>query len=136
MGFETIEHGGRRYAEIISADTNVQSSTFFSPPASSFQLGLLAHGAGFVEPAHYHPSVERRITDVQQMLVVQKGSITIDFFDDDGRKFREVTLRPGDAILLIDGVHSVRVIEAMQCVSVKQGPFLGATRDKVEVETI
>jgi hypothetical protein len=135
MTVEVIEHGGRRYAEVIPAGMTVQSSTFFSPPGSSFQLGLLAHGAGFVEPAHYHPAIERRIMDVQQMLVVQKGVIAIDFFDDAGDRFREVILRSGDAILLVSGVHSVRVLEPMQCVSVKQGPFLGADRDKVEVTT-
>ena len=44
-----------------------------------------------------------------------------------------MVLRAGDAITLIHGVHSVRVLETMQCVSVKQGPFLGADRDKVDV---
>ena len=57
----------------------------------------------------------------------------MDFFTDSGDRFREVVLRSGDAIVLIHGVHSVRVLETMQCVSVKQGPFLGADRDKVDV---
>jgi hypothetical protein len=47
----------------------------------------------------------------------------------------EVTLNPGDAIVLIHGVHSIRVLEDMQCISVKQGPFLGTQYDKVLVET-
>jgi hypothetical protein len=42
-------------------------------------------------------------------------------------------LRQGDAILLVHGAHSVRVLETMQCVSVKQGPFLGPDRDKVDI---
>jgi hypothetical protein len=133
MSFEVVERDGRRYAEIIWAGTTVDTSTFFSPAESSFQFGLLAHDANFVEPAHYHPQIERRIADLQQMFVVQKGVIAVDFFSDDGDRFREVILRQGDAILLIHGVHSVRVLEAMQCVSVKQGPFLGADRDKVDV---
>jgi hypothetical protein len=48
--------------------------------------------------------------------------------------FREVVLNPGDAIVLIHGVHSLRVIEDMQCISVKQGPFLGTEYDKIIVE--
>jgi hypothetical protein len=133
MSFEVVEHDGRRYAEIIWAGTSVEKSTFFSPAGSSFQFGLLAHGADFIEPAHYHPTIERKIDDLQQMFVVQKGVVAVDFFTDGGDRFREVVLRPGDAILLIHGVHSVRVLETMQCVSVKQGPFLGADRDKVDV---
>ena len=36
-------------------------------------------------------------------------------FTADGAKFREVVLKAGDAINLMHGVHSVRVIEDMQC---------------------
>ena len=133
MGFEVVEYAGRRYAEIIWAATTVDKSVFFSPAGSSFQFGLLAHEANFVEPAHYHPKIERAIEDLHQMFVVQKGVIAVDFFSDSGERFREVILRQGDAILLIHGAHSVRVLETMQCVSVKQGPFLGADRDKVDI---
>ena len=67
------------------------------------------------------------------MLVVQRGVLAIDFFTSEGEKFREVTLQVGDAINLVHGAHSVRVIEDMQCVSVKQGPFLGDKLDKVNI---
>ncbi len=43
-------------------------------------------------------------------------------------------LGPGDAIVLVHGVHSIRVIEDMQCISVKQGPFLGTENDKIIVD--
>ena len=131
---EVIEHAGRRFAEIIRAGTSVTHSTFFSPADSSFQFGLLAHQAGFVEPAHFHPPANREIKDVQQMFVVQRGAVAVDFYTDEGTKFREIELRVGDAILLIAGVHAIRVLEAMQCVTVKQGPFLGPEHDKINVD--
>jgi len=131
---EVIEHQGVRYAEVLRAGATVQSTRFFSPPQSSLQLGLLAHGAGFVEPAHVHHPVKREIRDLQQMFVVQKGVVAVDFFGADGRKIAEVILKAGDGILLVDGAHSVRVLEDMQCISVKQGPFLGAEKDKKEIQ--
>lgn len=131
---ETIEHNGTRYAEIIWADTRVDVTTFFSPPESSFQFGLLAHKAGFVEPPHYHQPFARQIDDLQQMFVVQRGVVAVDLFDDAGHKLREIVMRAGDAIVLIHGVHAIRVLEDMQCITVKQGPFLGAEKDKVFVE--
>lgn len=134
MSIETIEHEGRRYAEIIWADTKVETTTFFSPAESSFQFGLLAHGAGFVEKPHYHREFERTIMDLQQMFVVQRGVVAVDLYSDSGDRIRELTMRAGDAIVLIHGVHSIRVIEDMQAISVKQGPFLGVEFDKVEVE--
>lgn len=136
MAYEVIEFSGLIYAEIIWADTSVEVTKFFSPVKSSFQFGLLAHKKGFVEPAHYHHPVRREILDLQQMFVVQRGVIAVDFYSPEGVKFREVVLHAGDAISLAGGSHAVRVLEDMQCVSVKQGPFLGDQLDKVNVETI
>jgi hypothetical protein len=133
-GMETIEHDGIRYAEVIRANAEVPLTQFFSPPASSFQFGLLAHEAGFVEAPHYHKPLERTINDLQQMFIVQRGVVAVDFFDEHGNHFREVVLRPGDGIVLVHGIHSVRVLEDMQCISVKQGPFLGDENDKINVE--
>jgi len=134
MTIETIEHNGKRYAEIIWAGVRVEKTTFFSPPESSFQFGLLAHEAGFFEPPHYHRQFAREINDLQQMFIVQRGVVAVQLYTDESELFREVTLKAGDAIVLIAGVHSLRVIEDMQCISVKQGPFLGTEYDKVNVE--
>ncbi len=133
MKIEAIEFAGTRYAEIIWSNVSVETTTFFSPPESSFQFGLLAHGAGYVEEPHYHQPFSREITDLQQMFVVQRGIVCVDLYSDDGSLLRSVTLKTGDAIVLIHGVHAIRVIEDMQCISVKQGPFMGAKFDKVVV---
>ena len=122
------------YAEIIWASTRVGQTTFYSPAESSFQFGLLAHEAGFVEPPHYHRPFERQIEDLQQMFVVQRGVVAVELFSDDGSPLREIVLQAGDAIVLIHGVHAIRVLEDMQCITVKQGPFLGLENDKVFVE--
>src|SRR5262245_22971043 len=75
VALEVIEHGGTTYAEIIWAGTHVDRTTFFSPAESSFQFGLLAHGAGYQEEPHYHRTVQRSIDDLQQMFVVQRGVV-------------------------------------------------------------
>ena len=134
MSVETVEFNGTKYAEIIWADTRVEKTTFFSPADSSFQFGLLAHDAGFVEPPHYHRTVGKTIDDLQQMFVVQRGVVIVDLYDDEGGLLREIEMHAGDAIVLIHGVHAIRVIEDMQCISVKQGPYLGEERDKVFVD--
>ena len=67
------------------------------------------------------------------MFVVQRGVVAVQLFSDDKQLLKEVVLRAGDAIVLIHGVHAIRVIEDMQCISVKQGPFLGTEFDKVFV---
>ncbi len=134
MSVERIEHDGIRYAEVIRANAKVDKTTFYSPAESSFQFGLLAHEAGFVEPPHYHKPFKREIEDLQQMFVVQRGVVVVDLFTDDGELLKEITLSAGDGIVLIHGVHAIRVLEDMQCISVKQGPYLGIENDKVFVE--
>jgi hypothetical protein len=132
---EVIEHLGIRYAEVIRSDLKVEKTRFFSPAESSFQFGLLAHEAGYKEPAHYHQEFERTVKDLQQMFIVQRGVVAVQLFDDEGKLLKEVVLNPGDAIVLIHGAHAIRVIEDMQCISVKQGPFLGDAFDKIIIKT-
>ena len=133
MSIEIIEHAGTKYAEIIRGDVRVDKTRFFSPAESSFQFGLLAHEAGFLEPPHYHKSFTRQIDDLQQMFVMQRGIVVIELYTNEGDLLREITLRAGDAIVLIDGVHALRVIEDFQAISVKQGPYLGFENDKINV---
>ena len=134
MTIENVEFNGVKYAEILWSDTRVEKTTFFSPPESSFQFGLLAHEAGFVEPPHYHKEADRTINDLQQMFMVQRGVVVVELYSDEGALLREIKLRTGDAILLIHGVHAIRVLEDMQCISVKQGPYMGEAQDKVFVD--
>ena len=134
LHIEHIEYNGMRYAEIIWGDTEVETTTFFSPEESSFQFGLLAHKAGFKEAAHYHKPVTRTIADLQQMFVVQKGVVEVLLYTDEGVLLKTVVLKQGDAIVLIHGTHAINVIEDMQCISVKQGPYLGMENDKIFVE--
>lgn len=133
MTAEVITYHGVKYAEVIRANARVDKTRFFSPPDSSFQFGLLAHAAGFSEPPHYHKSFPRQVTDLQQMFVMQRGRVIVELFSDEGDLLREIDLRTGDAIVLIHGVHALRVLEDFQAISVKQGPFLGSENDKISV---
>jgi hypothetical protein len=130
---ELIVYRKKIYAEVIRSTLKVKSTKFFSPEKSSFQFGLLAHKKGFEEPAHYHRPFKRTISDLQQMFVVQKGKVCVDLYSDSKKLIRKVILKKGDSIILIHGIHAIKVLEDMQCVSVKQGPFLGPDFDKVHV---
>lgn len=134
MNAEVISYNGVKYAEVIRADVRVDKTRFFSPAESSFQFGLLAHPAGFAEPPHYHKPFPREVSDLQQMFVMQRGRVMVELYSDEGELLCEIELKTGDAIVLIHGVHALRVLEDFQAVSVKQGPFLGTENDKINVE--
>jgi len=131
---ELIVHKKKHYAEVIRSSLKSKSTIFFSPEKSSFQFGLLAHKKGYEEKPHYHRPFKRVIKDVQQMFVVQKGKVRVDLYSDDKKLIKKINLKKGDAIVLIHGTHAINVIEDMQCISVKQGPFLGTEFDQVNVK--
>jgi hypothetical protein len=76
----------------------------------------------------------RVIKDLQQMFLVQKGVVQVDLYSDNKKLIKKIILKKGDAIVLIHGIHAIKVLKDMQCISVKQGPFLGADFDKVNVK--
>jgi len=67
------------------------------------------------------------------MFVVQRGVVAVEFYTNEGGKFHDVVLKAGDAVNLVHGAHAIRILEDMQCISVKQGPFLGDEMDRVNV---
>lgn len=127
---------GKRLAEVILSNQKVDKTTFFSDPDSSFQFGFVAHKKGYQEEAHYHKKIEKKISEVSQVLFVQRGIVAVDFYNEDKTKLTEVNLKQGDAINIITGIHRIRVLDDCQCLTVKQGPFISDEMDKVEVSFI
>ena len=68
------------------------------------------------------------------MFIVQKGKVRVDLYSDKKKIIRKIILNKGDAIVLKHGIHAIKVLEDMQCISVKQGPFLGPEFDKVIIK--
>ncbi len=130
---EVVKFNGEVFAEVIRKGSRSERSVFISPADSSMQLGVLSHAKGFIETPHYHKKIKRTIEDLQQLVVVQKGVAEVDFFGKDGGKLGSVKLNEGDAILLKNGAHSLKALSDLQCLSLKQGPFMGEANDKVEI---
>ncbi len=109
MSIEVIEHDDITYAEVIWADARVEQTKFFSPPESSFQFGLLAHEAGYQRGRRTTTRrSSARSTTSSRCSSSSAGSSTFELYTDDGRIFREMRLRAGDAIVLIHGVHAIQ----------------------------
>jgi len=131
---EKIKFGDQFFAIVIREGESVEGSKFFTSDDNSFQLGVLQHHRGYVETPHYHKKQPKLIKDIQQMVHVEMGILAIDFFNHDGMKVNSVELNPGDTILLISGAHSIRIIEDLRAITVKQGPYLGVPEDKIEIK--
>lgn len=83
------------------------------------------HPTGKVIDAHVHNLVHRNVVQTQEVLFIKKGKLRVDFYDDYEDYLESVVLEAGDIILLVSGGHGFTVLEEVEMVEVKQGPYSG-----------
>ena len=77
-----------------------------------------------IEP-HVHNPIQREVTLTQEVLLIRKGKLRVDFYDGGRRYLESRILQSGDAILLASGGHGFHVIDDVEMIEVKQGPYAG-----------
>ncbi|PWC39502.1 hypothetical protein [Azospirillum sp. TSO35-2] len=123
---ETIDHDGRTLAIIVRAEFREPGITFFTPSSFSQQLAFMRHPAGKTIAPHLHNPVHREVDYTQEVLLIRRGILRVDFYDGGRTYLHSRLLQAGDVILLASGGHGFQVIEEVEMVEVKQGPFAGA----------
>lgn len=131
---DKIKVGGKLSAIIIRKGADVKTSTFFSPPELFFQLAIFKREKNFVESPHRHKTIVRKVNRVEQFLFLLSGKMRVNFFDNKKKIVKSSVIKKGDAILLIRGIHSLKILETTKAISLKQGPFLGDKDDKVLID--
>lgn len=127
---EKIEHQGEMLALIVRHDFSAPGITFFTDNDLSQQLAYMQHPAGKVIGAHVHKPVERSIVYTQETLLIKRGRLRVDFFDDNQVYLISRELGAGDIVLLVRGGHGFEVLQDLEMIEVKQGPYAG-DQDKV-----
>ncbi|MBI3518187.1 MAG: hypothetical protein HY062_02360 [Bacteroidetes bacterium] len=112
-------------AIIISHRFNEKGIHFFTPNEFSQQLAYMNHPAGKIIEPHYHNAVQRNVVFTQEVLVIKKGKLKVNFYDDELNYTESRILEAGDVILLSSGGHGFEVIEDLEMIEVKQGPYQG-----------
>lgn len=134
---ETIKNNkGEILAMIIPAGFHSEGINFFSPEDFPQQVGLMSHKAGKIIEAHVHNAIKREIYLTQEVLIIRKGRLRINFYDSGKKYFDSRILNAGDVISIsgIDG-HGFEVLDDLEMIEVKQGPYLGEN-DKVRFKGI
>ena len=124
---EEIVIDGHLCAIILSADFDEPGIQFFTSNELSQQLASMSYSAGKVIPAHTHNLVRREVSYTQEALFVRKGKVRVDFYTQQQEYRKSRVLSVGDVILLIAGGHGFEVLEDLNMVEVKQGPYVGDT---------
>jgi hypothetical protein len=116
---------GQLSAIILPASYAEPGIQFLTPDNFSQQLASMSHPAGRVIRAHTHNAVRREVFFTQETLFIRKGKLRVDFYSVQQQYVKSRVLGPGDVILLIAGGHGFEVLEDLNMVEVKQGPYAG-----------
>jgi hypothetical protein len=122
---DEVRIDGQLCAMILPARHDEPGIQFFTRSELSQQLASMSYSAGKIIPAHTHNPVRREVFYTQEALFVRKGRVRVDFFSKRQEYRTSRVLGPGDVILLISGGHGFEVLEELNMVEVKQGPYAG-----------
>lgn len=122
---ESIKKDTKLLAMIIRNNYTCDGVDFITPDEYSQQVAYMHHQAGKIIDAHVHNPVHRSIVMTQEVLFIKKGKLRVDFYDDAEQYLESRILESGDVILLVSGGHGFTVIEEVEMIEVKQGPYSG-----------
>jgi len=112
-------------AIIISANFDRPGIHFFTPGDLSQQLAYMKHSTGKIIEPHVHNPVSREVFFTQEVLIIKKGKLRTDFYTEQQQYLESRIISAGDVILLVAGGHGFEVIEEVEMIEVKQGPYVG-----------
>jgi mannose-6-phosphate isomerase-like protein (cupin superfamily) len=112
-------------ALIINREFDAPGVHFFTPDELSQQLAFMSHPSGKMIQPHVHNPVVREVQYTQEVLLIKKGKLRVDFYNDVCEYLESRVLQAGDVILLVKGGHGFEVLEDIEMIEVKQGPYVG-----------
>jgi hypothetical protein len=130
---ETIKDENEILAIIIRNNFSTEGVKFFTPDDFSQQLAYMHHKAGRKIKPHAHNAVKREIRFTQEVLVIKSGRLKVDLYRSNQSYYSTHFLDAGDVILLGSGGHGFEVIEDVDMIEIKQGPYAGEI-DKTHFE--
>ena len=122
---EEVKKKNKLLAMIIRNDYECEGFDFITPNEYSQQVAYMHHPTGKVIDAHVHNLIHRNVVMTQEVLFIKKGVLRVDFYDEYEDYLESKKLYAGDVILLISGGHGFQVIEEVEMIEVKQGPYSG-----------
>lgn len=132
---ENIEDDGSLLAIIVRDSFDKPSISFFTPDAFSQQLAYMRHPSGKSIAPHVHKTVLRKVYYTQEVLFIKKGKLRVDFYNQTQDYIESRILSAGDVILLATGGHGFEVLEDIEMIEVKQGPYAGDD-DKIRFDGV
>ena len=130
---EKIMYKEKLLAIIVYDNYKKEGISFITPNEFSLQLGYMDHPENYVIKPHLHHPVKRETIGTQEVIIIKKGVIRVDFYSYDKEYLESRELSKGDVILLITAGHGFTTLEPTIMIEVKNGPYV-PEKDKEKFE--
>lgn len=109
--------------------------SFFSQDQDFIQVGSWGYNKDKYLLPHIHNEVKREVLWTQEVIFVKKGQIKAHIFGTDEKKITDLVVSEGDVIILLRGGHGYTIQQdGTQVLEIKNGPYVGADRDRRRFE--
>ena len=88
------------------------------------QIVTLKHDKGSYLKAHTHKPKKRVTQKLQECMVVVKGEIKLDLYNLKNKLVRHITIKAGQAFLILNGGVGVHIKKDAEIIEIKNGPFI------------
>jgi hypothetical protein len=119
---EFIKTNKNLLAIILRSNFKFKGIKFFTQRNFSQQLGYMCHEKNHKINPHYHNFQSRIVKKTNEVLIIKKGLLRIDFFSNK-KYLHSKLLFKGDVILLVSGGHGFEMLKKTEMIEVKQGPY-------------
>ena len=129
---EKIKYKKKLFALIVRGKyRNKKGINFFTPKEATQQFGYIKHKKGYIIQPHQHRKRLTKIVTTTEVILLLKGSLKIDFYNEQRKYLFSKILNAKDIVMLVEGGHGFKVIKDVEMIEVKQGPY-NLIKDKIK----
>jgi len=125
---------GTLIAIFVLPNFEKEGANFISEQAFPLQVGVGIYRQGAKITPHIHLRKESVISEIQEVVHIEKGRAIVDLYDTVGKYIKSIEAPMGTTMLFVAGGHGFRMLEDTKLLEVKQGPYSGKEKDKVMLE--
>jgi len=133
---ENIKHKKKLYALIVRKKFKEKKGVnFFTSEDATQQFGYMKHKKNHLIMPHMHNKRFTKILITTEVIILFKGILRVDFYNEKKIYLFSKKVYAGDIIMLVNGGHGFKILNDVEMIEVKQGPYSLAA-DKVKFKKI
>ena len=109
--------------------------SFFTKNDANQQIGYMKHPKNYLIKPHTHKKRLTKIFITSEVIILQKGKLRVDFYNEKRKYLFSIYLKKNQIIMLVHGGHGFKVIEEVEMLEIKQGPY-SLSKDKIKFNEI